>query len=99
MDTDGPDPDTDPEQNYPVSHTKDVKLTVDVAVKVAPSGLTFDLIGDGSNNYVDFTKIALTSTGSDQVITITADANLPNHVATLTESIAWTINLTNLGLI
>ena len=95
MDTDGPDPDTDPEQNYPVSHTKDVKLTVDVAVKVAPSGLTFDLIGDGSNNYVDFTKIGLTSTGSDQVITITADANLPNQVDILTKSIDWMIKLTD----
>ena len=92
---DGPDPDTDPEQNNPISHTKNVKLMIDTTVKVAPSGLTFDLIGDGSNNYVDFTKIGLTSTGSDQVITITADANLPNQVDILTKSIDWMIKLTD----
>jgi hypothetical protein len=92
---DGPDPNTDPEQNNPISHTKNVKLTVDVAVKVAPSGLTFDLTGDGTNNYVDFTKIGLTSTGSDQVITIPADANLPNQVDILTKSIDWMIKLTD----
>ena len=90
---DGPDPDTDPEQNNPISHTKNAKLTVNVTVKVNPSGLTFDLKGDGPDSYVDFTKMGATSTGSDQVVTITADANLPNQVNTLTKSINWTIKL------
>jgi len=92
---DDSDPDTDPEQNNPISHTKNIKLTADVTVKVAPLGLTFDLVGDGPNNYVDFTKAAITSTGSDQIVSITADDNLVNQVDTLEKSISWTIKLTD----
>jgi hypothetical protein len=92
---DDSDPNTDPEQNNPISHTKNIKLATDITVKIAPSGLTFDLIGDGPNNYVDFTKTAITSTGSDQIVSVTADDNLVNQVDTLEKSISWTIKLTD----
>ena len=85
--------DGDPDTNNPISHTKDTKITVDVTVEVSPSGLEFELIGDGPNDYVDFSKTGNTSTGSDQVVTITADAKLPNQVDTLTKSIDWSIKI------
>jgi hypothetical protein len=90
---DGPDGGTDPDQNNPISHTKNIKLTADVKVRVEPSGWTFDLIGDGPDNYVDFNKTNITSTGYDQIVTVSANANLPNQVDTLTKSISWTIKL------
>lgn len=63
--------------------------------KVEPSALGFDLVGDGPDNYVDLTKTDNSSTGSDQVLAITADAALVNQVDTLTKSISWTIKLTD----
>ncbi|MCI5182535.1 MAG: hypothetical protein D3921_08460 [Candidatus Electrothrix sp. AW1] len=79
--------------NNPISQTKNTKITVKVKVKVEPSGITFDLKGDGPNNYVDFNKADLTSTGADQEITLTADANLPNQVDILTKNINWKIKI------
>jgi len=90
---DGLDSGSDPDQNNPVSHTKDVNLTVDVTVRVGPSGLSFDLAGDGADNYVDFTKTGNTGTSADQIISITADAPLPDMVDTLAKNVAWTIKL------
>ena len=82
-----------PATNNPISHTKNTKLTAKITVKVNPSGVTFDLIGDGPDSYVDFQKTNNTSTGSDQEITVTADANLPDQVCTQTKSINWKINV------
>jgi len=62
-------------------------------VKVEPSGLTFNLAGDGSDGYVDFHKNGNTSTGADQDLSVTADVNLPNQVCTLTKSIDWKIKV------
>jgi hypothetical protein len=79
--------------NNPISHTKNTKLTAKVKIKVEPSGISFDLKGDGPNGYVDFNKAGLTSTGADQEITVTADDNLPDQVDTLTKSIDWSIDV------
>jgi len=75
------------------SHTRNSKLTVKITISVSPANLTFDLEGDGPNNYVDFHKNGNTSTGADQEITVTADGNLPGAVCILTESINWKINV------
>jgi len=83
----------DPWRNNPISHTKNTSLEIEATVKVEPSGLKFDLLGDGPQNYLDFSHTNLTSTGSDQVVTMTAHAALPNQVDTLTGSINWTILL------
>ena len=80
-----------PARNNPISHTKNTKLTAKVTVKVEPSGVTFDLIGDGPDGYVDFHENGNTSTGGDQDLTVTADDNLPDQVCTLTKSIDWKI--------
>ena len=85
----------DPATNNPISQTKNTSLMTDVTVKVEPLGLEFDLAGDGLDNYVDFTETGITSTGSDQIVTINADAALVNQVDTLTKSISWTIKLTD----
>jgi len=82
-----------PSTNDPITHTMNTSLTVNVTVKVSPSGLSFDLIGDSPNNYVDFTKTGNTSTGADQTIPITANAALPYYIDTLEKSIDWTIKL------
>jgi len=82
-----------PGRTNPISHTMNTKLAAKVTVKVEPSGVTFDLIGDGSDDYVDFHKTGNNSTGSDQEFTVTADANLPDQVCTLTKSIDWKIEV------
>lgn len=79
--------------NHPVSHTKDTKITAKVKIKVEPAGITFDLKGAGPDGYVDFNKAVVTSTGADQEVAVTADANLPNEVDTMTKSIDWTIKV------
>ncbi|MCK4914275.1 MAG: hypothetical protein KAS69_06760 [Planctomycetes bacterium] len=42
---------------------------------------------------MDFTKTGITSTGSEQVVTVDANAVLVNQVDTLTKSIGWTIKI------
>ncbi len=81
--------------NNPITHTMSTSLVIEATVIVGPSGLSFDLSGDGSENYLDFTESGNTSTGSDQAISITADASLPGTVDTIDESIAWEIKLTD----
>ena len=61
-----------------------------------PAGISFDLIGDGPDDYVDFEKTGQTSTGADQPITVTADANLPDEVSILNKSINWKIKVGSL---
>lgn len=85
-------------RNNPISHTKNTKITIKVKVKVEPAGIAFDLIGNGSDDYVDFEATGNTSTGADQEITLTAKANLPNQVCTLSKSIAWKIKVGTLEL-
>ena len=84
-----------PNQNYPISHTKNIALQVDVIVLVQPGGLKFNLVGDGPTDYVDFIANNCTSTGSDQSVLITANAPLPNNVDTLEESINWKVVFTS----
>ena len=81
--------------NNPITHTKDTYITVKVTVDVDPSGVSLKLKGDGPDNYVDFESSSFTSTGSDQVITITADAKLQNKICHLTKTINWKAVLTN----
>ena len=83
-------------RNNPISHTKHTKISATVKVKVEPSGINFELIGDGPDGYVDFHKTGQTSTGADQDITVTADANLPDQVCTLNKSINWKIKVESL---
>ena len=53
--------------------------------------MPFDLLGDGPDNYVDFTKTGNVSTGGEQELTITAGASLPNQVNILVKTISWSI--------
>ena len=86
----------DTSTNNPITHTKNTKITANVVVKVSPSGLNFDLTGSGSN-YVTFENIGNTSSGSDQAISITANGNLPDNIAVLSESITWKIKITGVS--
>ncbi|GEM_PF-6275938 len=79
--------------NNPISHTKNTKLKVKVKIRVEPAGISFDLNGDGLNGYADFNKTGIISTGTDQEITITADAKLPDQIDILNESIDWSIDI------
>ena len=83
--------------NNPISQTRDTSLVVDANCIINPSGLNFDLSGDGAEDYMDFTSTGNTSTGSEQAISITADddAKLPDKVTTIDETIDWTITLTD----
>lgn len=78
--------------NNPITHTKNTKLTINVTVRVSPAGLAFDLIGTGAN-YMTFEKTGNTSSGADQTLSITANVNLPDHIATLSNEISWKIKL------
>jgi outer membrane protein OmpA-like peptidoglycan-associated protein len=83
---------TNPLRNKAISQTKNTSLVADITVNVAPPGTSFDLIGTGiNNNDTSFKKTGITSTGTDQVITITADANLPDAVSKLFRYIVWKI--------
>ena len=81
----------DPARNNPISHTKNSSITVKVTVKVQPAGVTFNLDGDGPNKDLDFESTGNSSTGGDQPITMTADSELPNEIATLSKSISWSL--------
>jgi len=84
-----------PAANNPISHTMGGRLTASITVKVEPSGLSFDLTGDGPDNYVDFSKTGNTSTGADQAVSDSANADLPGTAGTLSKSISWAIVLTD----
>jgi hypothetical protein len=80
-----------PARNNPISQTKNTAVTVVVTVAVTPAGVTFDLVGDGGINYLNFSRSGIVSTGGDQQITATASTALPNYVTTISRSINWTI--------
>jgi hypothetical protein len=79
--------------NNPISQTKDTKLTADVTLCVQPSGMTYDLTGDGFLGYYTFHTNGLTSSGSDQTFSLTADDELPAQVDVLSHGINWSINV------
>jgi hypothetical protein len=80
-----------PARNNPISQTKNTTVTVVVTVAVTPAGVTFDLVGDGGVNYLNFSRTGITSTGGDQQITNTASAALPHYVTNISKGITWTI--------
>ena len=80
-----------PLRNCPISHTKNTNITVCVTVAVTPANVDFTLAGDGGFAYLSFPTTNLTSTGSDQAVTLTANAPLPNCVTNITGGINWTI--------
>jgi uncharacterized cupin superfamily protein len=75
----------------PITHTKGEKLRANVCVKVEPSRVNFELIGDGSMGALNFRKIDLESTGEDQVIpNVEADDRLPDEIATIDQQqVLW----------
>ncbi|MFA5344586.1 MAG: hypothetical protein WC381_11585, partial [Kiritimatiellia bacterium] len=79
--------------NNPITHAKDSKITANVTLCVQPSGISFNLTGDGPIGALDFHKTNLTSTASDQVISVTSDEKLPIGVDVLSNSINWSINV------
>ena len=87
---------TNPVRNKAISQTKGSRLTADITVNIGISGDSFDLIGEGvGGNDVSFKKTGNTSTGSDQLISITADGSLPNAVSALVRFIVWKIKKGN----
>lgn len=85
---------SDPLRNKSISQTKNTRLVADVTVNIAPAGTSFDLIGTGINsNDTSFSQSGNISTGTDQVISVTADANLPNAVSQLDRYIIWKIKV------
>lgn len=81
--------------NNPITHVKGSKITANVTFCVQPSGITFDLSGDGPIDALDFYKTGLTSSGSDQTVSITSDAEFPARVDVLEESVAWSIDVSD----
>lgn len=69
------------------------KLAANVILCVQPSGINYDLTGDGSSGYFTFHQNGQTSSGSDQLLSLTADTNLPAQVDVLSQSIDWSINV------
>jgi hypothetical protein len=86
---------TAPARNSPITHTRDAAVVVNVAVKVSPAGVNFDLVGESSDDYLSFQKSGNTSTGAEQVIPISSSGKLPNSIAVLSGSIAWKIRFTD----
>jgi hypothetical protein len=80
----------------PISHTKNTKISAIVKIKVEPAGIKFDLIGDGSDDYMDFKTTGQISTGEAQEVTVTANAPLPDQVGILEKSIDWEVNVESL---
>lgn len=84
-------------QNNPISHTKGTSLSIKAKLKVEPSGITFELEGDGPNDYVDFKKSGIPpSTGAEQEIDIDAEEILPSSINVLSKSIAWKAKISGL---
>lgn len=82
--------------NNPITHVKDNNITVNVTVCVQPSGINFNLTGDGPISALDFHKTGLTSSGSDQPVSIASDEKLPLNVDVLSNSISWTFSFAGL---
>jgi len=79
--------------NNPITHVKDSKITANVTYRGEPSGITFDLTGDGPIGALDFRKTGLISSGSDQTVSITSDASIPPQVDVLEERVNWSISI------
>ncbi len=79
--------------NNPITHVKDGKITANVTLCVQPSGISFNLTGDGPIAALDFHKTGLTSSGSDQSISVTSDENLPASVNVLNHNINWSVTI------
>ena len=92
--------------NNPISHTKNIKLTAQVVVKVEPKDLTFSLTGDGptdgtgasAREYCDFSPAARKSTGADQQVNVTAKHAMPDRVCILNPNIAWKVTIGSLEI-
>lgn len=79
--------------NNPILHKRNQKLHLDVVLKVEPSGISFDIVGDGTYSYLDFNLTGIGSTGSDQIVAIEADVALPNIICVINENISWKIRI------
>ena len=77
----------------PISHTKNLRLQANVTLRVQPPGVRFDLIGSGSQPYVNLTSTNNVSTTNDQVVPVTAEAVLPDHVGVLSHTLDWKIRV------
>lgn len=85
-----------PSCNNPISQTKNTSLKTKVSCTVKPTGLTFDLSGDGSEDRFDFSCTGESSNGaSKESSEMTADEKLLDEVDTISgEDIAWKITFT-----
>jgi hypothetical protein len=81
--------------NNPITHVKDSKMTANVTLRVQPSGISFDLTGDGPISALDFHKTGVTATGSDQTVSVTSDDKIPAQVDVLEESVSWSVAINN----
>ena len=79
----------------PVSHTQGENLSLKVKVKLIPTNLSFDLKGDGPDDYVDFISTGNQSTGQDQIVSVTSGHALPSEVNLLSRGITWTMKVGN----
>jgi hypothetical protein len=58
-----------------------------------PSGVAFDLEGACASSYLRFQPTSHTSTGSNQVIHLTSQGQLPNAVAASEDVVEWKISI------
>ena len=78
--------------NNPISHTKGTNISANVKLCIQPTGLGYNLTGDGFVQYLSFHTNGVTSSGSDQALALVADTNLPVKVDVINHSINWSVN-------
>ncbi len=82
-------------EHTPISQSMATYLAINVKLNVKPSGMTFDLKGEGGYDWNRFVENGNTSTGSDQVVSMAADEQLPDCICIVSSYYDWTITLTN----
>ena len=76
--------------NHPISQTRGTQVFANVTLTVNPPELPFKLVGDAAETCLKFTGYA-TAKGQTQVVLVRGEAELPNVITSLSESIAWRI--------
>ena len=80
----------------PITQTKNTNLSVNVSLKIEPSGLAFKLYATGSDNlppFPSFNDVAGSSTGSDQEIALTSYNKLPNYITHIAGQLSWKVKI------
>jgi len=78
-----------PYTNNPISQTMNTSVAVLATVNLQPAGFPFDILGDGSQGFFQFSKIGCSNAGGDCTIAMNSMTTLPGKVAINSDSIYW----------